>query len=182
LPRHQVAYIGVERLAKDSLRETVAPAALRKLRDAGANAMPFPRLGERYDFELSTIGGTPIRSADLRGKVILLDFWARSCGPCMAKMPKLKETYQRLSGRGFEVVGLNHDRTLEEAVGALAEQDLPWPNVFAPAEKDHRELWFAATGTETLPRLLLIDRDGILRADVAPRDLEAEIEKLVNSR
>jgi beta-lactamase regulating signal transducer with metallopeptidase domain/thiol-disulfide isomerase/thioredoxin len=180
IPRKQIEFIGVEKLTKDKLRDVVAPAAFQKLKEARVNALPFPRLGERYNFELTTLDGKKLGSTDLRGKVVLLDFWSTWCGPCMAKMPKLKQTYQRLAGRGFEVVGLNHDRTLEEATRAAAKQQLPWPNVFAPA--DQRELWFAATGTGPLPRLLLLDRDGIVRADVSPGDLEAEIEKLINKR
>jgi hypothetical protein len=60
-----------------------------------------------------------------------------------------------------------------------AEQALPWPNVLAPAADDQRSHWFEATGTRSLPRLLLIDREGVLRADVSPNQLDAEIEKLV---
>jgi thiol-disulfide isomerase/thioredoxin len=180
LPRDQMKYIGVEKLTKDNLRDIIAPAAFKRLSEAHVNALPFPHLGERYNFELTSVDGKKISYADLRGKVVLLDFWAKWCGPCMAKMPKLKETYQKLNGRGFEVVGLNHDRTLEEAKDTIAKQELPWPNVFAPADKDQRELWFSAAGTGSLPRLLLIDRDGVVRADTNPHDLDAEIEKLVN--
>ena len=81
--------------------------------------------------------------------------------------------------RGFEVVGLNHDWTLEEAKRTIAQQELPWPNVLAPTDKDQRELWLIASGTGALPRLLLIDRDGILRADILPQELDKEIEKLI---
>jgi hypothetical protein len=98
----------------------------------------------------------------------------------MAKMPKLKETYQKLHARGFEVIGLNHDYTLEQARHIIAEQKIPWPNALAPVEKNRRDLWLEATGTSALPRLLLIDRNGILRADVSPYQLEAEINKLMD--
>jgi beta-lactamase regulating signal transducer with metallopeptidase domain/peroxiredoxin len=178
LPRNQIKFIGIEKLTKDNLRDVVAPAAFQKLKGAHVNALPFPRLGEHYDFELTTIDGKKIASTDLHGKVVLLDFWATWCSPCMTKMPRLKQTYQKLNRRGFEIVGLNHDQTLEEAKRTIAKQELPWPNVLAPTGQ--LELWFAATGTGPLPRLLLLDRNGILRADISPDSLDAEIEKLVN--
>lgn len=180
LPRDQIKFVGIEKLTKAGLRDVVAPAALRQLSEAGVNALPFPRMGERYDFDLTTADGKKISSRDLRGKVVLLDFWARWCGPCMAKMPKLKEAYRKLNGRGFEVIGLNHDWTPEVAKRTITEQGLPWPNAIAPTPKDQRELWLTATGTGALRRLLLVDREGVLRADVSPHDLDAEIEKLMN--
>jgi thiol-disulfide isomerase/thioredoxin len=179
-PLERIKSIGIEKLTKDGLRTILAPASFRKLKEAGVDALPFPQLGERYDFELTSIDGMEIRSKELRGKVVLLDFWAKYCGPCMKKMPKLKETYQRLNKRGFEVIGLNHDSTLEKAKDTIAKNELPWPNVFAPFDNGQRELWFTASGTDTLPRLLLIDREGILRAEVSPDNLDAEIEKLVD--
>ncbi len=180
IPRDQIRYLGLEKLTKDKLRDVVAPAAFQKLKDSGTQALPFPRIGERYDFELTTIDGKQIGSREVHGKLVLLDFWARWYGPCMAKIPKLKETYRKLNNRGFEVVGLNHDWTLEEAKRTIAQQALPWANVLAPTNKDQRELWLVASGTGALPRLLLIDRDGILRGDISPHDLDAEIEKLID--
>ena len=139
-------------------------------------------VGERFEFELTTVDGKRISSEALRGRVVLLDFWAKWCGPCMAKMPRLKETYEKLHGRGFEIVGLSHDYTLEQARRVIADQKLSWPNVVAPIDNEQRHAWFEATGTGSLPRLLLLDRKGILRAEVSPHNLDAEIEKLMNHR
>jgi thiol-disulfide isomerase/thioredoxin len=180
IPRERIKLIGIEKLTKDGLERVIAPAAYRKLKEAGVNVLAYPRVGQPYEFDLTTIDGKKISSKDLRGKVVLLDFWAKWCGPCMAKMPKLKETYARLHERGLEVVGVNHDNDLETAKRVIAEQKLPWANVMAPVgEEGQLSLWYAASGTQSLPRLLLIDREGVLRAEVAPYQLEGEIEKLV---
>lgn len=180
VPGDQIKYVGIEKLTRVALQDVFAPAALQKLRDGKANALPFPRVGKRYDFELTTIDGKRINASDFRGKVVLLDFWAKWCAPCMAKMPKLKDTYQKLNHRGFEIIGLNHDHSLAVAKRTIAEQDLPWTNVLAPVEKEQREFWMTATGTESLPRLLLIDRDGILIAETSITELEADIDRLLS--
>ena len=184
LPLSQVKWIGVEKLTQDALRNVVAPAALRKLRDAGVEALPFPRLGARYEFSLTTLNGPKISSQDLLGKVVLLDFWASWCAPCMAQLPELKATYERLRGRGFEIVGLNHDPTPALARRTIAGQQLPWPNVQAPIDSRRRDLWLEASGTGPLPRLLIIDRRGILRLDTngSSAHLQAEIERWLAQR
>lgn len=179
--REQIKFFGVEKLTKENSRAVIAPYAFRKLKEAGVAALPYPVVGKPYEFELTTIDGKKISSKDFRGEVVLLDFWAKWCTPCMAKMPKLKETFGKLNRDGFEIIGLNHDQSLEVAKRTIARQQLPWPNVLAPVEQSHYELWRQATGVfETdIPRLLLLDRDGVLRADVSPANLEAEIEKLM---
>jgi thiol-disulfide isomerase/thioredoxin len=180
-PREQIKYLAIEKLTKENSREIIAPAAFQKLKEAGLSALPYPVVGKPYEFELTTIEGKKITSRDFRGRVVLLDFWAKWCTPCMAKMPKLKETFGKLNRHGFDIIGLNHDRSVEIAKRTITRQELPWPNVLAPLEEADYELWKQATGIfeTSIPRLLLLDRNGILRADVSPDNLEAEIEKLV---
>jgi peroxiredoxin len=182
LPADQIKFIGIEKLTEDGFRNVRVPAAYRKLKAAGVEVLPVPRLGERYDFELTASDGKKIRAADLRGKVVLLDFWATTCPPCMAKMPHLKELYRKRHKDGFEIIGLNLDSTVAAAKRAIGKQALPWPNVAGPEDKSYRDLWAEATGTSAIPRLLLLDRNGILRADTLPDQLEAEVEKLMSKR
>jgi thiol-disulfide isomerase/thioredoxin len=174
-----VRFIGIEKLTEENMRTIVAPGAARKLKKAGADALGYPLVGKPYAFDLGTMDGTRISSGTLLGKVILLDFWASWCTPCMALLPELKTTYKKLKGRGFEVVGINLDNSIEKAREVTEKEKLPWPVVLAPTGEEQRELWQTAAGITTIPRLWLIDRTGILRADVWPSTLKAEIEKLI---
>jgi peroxiredoxin len=180
LPADHIKFIGIEMLTEDGFRKARVPAAYQQLKAAGVEALPTPRIGEAYEFEVTASDGRKMRSHDLLGKVVLLDFWATTCPPCMAKMPHMKELYRKRQKEGLEVIGLNLDSTLPAAKRAIARQALPWPNVAGPEDKSHRDLWTEATATFAIPRLLLIDRSGILRADVLPDPLDREIEKLMS--
>ena len=181
LPADQIRFIGIEKLTEEGFRNARVPAAYQKLKAAGIEALPVPRIGEHYEFEVTASDGKKIRSRELRGKVVLLDFWATTCPPCMAKMPHLKEIYRKRHKDGFEIIGLNLDSTLAAAKHAIAKQALPWPNVPGPEDKS-RDLWAEATGTFAIPRLLLIDRNGILRAEALPDKLDTEIEELTGKQ
>jgi thiol-disulfide isomerase/thioredoxin len=180
LPKDKLKYVGIEKLTTDSLRLVISPNAIQKLKEQGEQELSYPELGKPYNFQLKTADGSILRSKDFLGKVILLDFWASWCSPCMAKMPRLKETYHNLSGKGFEVIGINHDNSLENANRVLSKEKLPWPEVLAPMGEDNRKLWNVAAGITSLPRLWLIDRKGVLRADVSVPELEGAIQRLVN--
>src|SRR5262249_38793245 len=142
---------------------------------------PPARLGEAYEFALTTLEGRKIRSQDLRGKVVLIDCRATWCSPCMAKMPKLKELYHKRHKDGFEIVGVNFDYDPKKLTQARQKHGLTWPQVFVPSDKNKRALWEEAAEMEALPQLLLIDPEGILRADCGPSELEEEITKLLDS-
>ena len=177
---NRLKLVGIEKLTQDHLQSIVAPNTFRKLKDAGEQALSYPEIGKPYAFELKAVDGSTINSMDLAGKVVLLDFWASWCTPCMEKMPKLKETYQKLRDQGFEVIGLNHDYSIEVAKRVSSQKQLPWPLVLAPTSQQARKWWNLAAGISTLPRLWLIDRKGIMRADVSLAELDAEIQRLVN--
>jgi thiol-disulfide isomerase/thioredoxin len=172
-------FVGIEKLTEESMRTVLAPAAARKLKQAGVDVLGYPEVGKPYPFDLWAMNGTRISSKTLLGRVVLLDFWASWCTPCMALLPELKGIYRKVHGRGFEVVGINLDNSLEKAREVTRREKLPWPVVLAPTGEEQRELWETAAGITTIPRLWLIDRKGILRADVWPSTLKAEIEKLI---
>ncbi|HEY2584879.1 MAG TPA: TlpA disulfide reductase family protein [Tepidisphaeraceae bacterium] len=141
----------------------------------------------------------PIELADLRGKLVLLDFWGYWCGPCVAAMPQLMKLHDRFHAQGLVIIGVHDD-----SVGSVAELD----QKLEPIRKQHwngRELPFAvaldgggetrivhsaaktrgattaAYGIRSFPTTLLVDRNGTLLGDFNPwaRDGEAEIERLL---
>jgi RNA polymerase sigma factor (sigma-70 family) len=178
LPAEKAATLGIEAVPSDvrrAAREAASVEAIGKARTRGIDLLPWPKVGEPYDFTLKAADGRVLRSRDLKGKVVLIDCWATWCSPCMAKMPKLKELYEKRHGDGFEVIGVNFDHDPDHARRALETLDLPWAEVFVPADEPTREIWESAAGIESIPRLLVIDRDGILRYDGGPGDMEDQV-------
>ncbi len=114
------------------------------------------------DFTLKTLDGKEITLSQLKGKVVLLDFWATWCGPCKESIPHLIQLYKDYRQSGFELVGMNVDRGDGEAVRRfVASMDIPYPVVAAPEDVVRS---YQVTG---IPATFLIDRGGKIRERVA---------------
>lgn len=121
--------------------------------------------------------GEPLELSALKGKVVLVDFWATNCGPCLEEFPNLKEIYAQHHAAGFEIIGvsLDGDAALVEAFTSRAQ--LPWRMIVAESEVDKlREKYFV----RKIPSLYLVDQEGkVVQFDVKGGDLRDSIEALL---
>ncbi len=135
-------------------------------------------IGKPVDVRFTALDGREVDLAKLKGKVVLVEFWSTSCGPCIAGMPNVKAAYERFHDRGFEVVGIS----LDDKEGALRrfikEKELPWPQHFdGKAWENQFALRYGIFG---IPTMWLIDKKGNLRAaDVAHFILERSVTSLL---
>lgn len=112
------------------------------------------------DFSATDLDGNPISLQDYRGKVVLLDFWAVWCGPCIAEMPNLKRVYNQYKDQGFDIIGISLDTDEKRLRNYLKENDIAWRQVFSgrgwqsPVSQQY--------GIRGIPAPWLIDRDGTL--------------------
>ncbi|NDC64150.1 MAG: TlpA family protein disulfide reductase [Planctomycetia bacterium] len=107
------------------------------------------------------MNGQPFDQKTLAGKVVLVDFWATWCGPCVAEIPNVLEQYEKYHSRGFEVIGVSLDEDREALEAFISERKIPWPILF---EKSEGEGWrhplSTYYGIRGIPTVILIGRDG----------------------
>lgn len=179
LAAEKVTHLGIEVLTPEGAK-IIAKQAAKQAQQTKIGVPSFPEVGKAYDFELTTTEGKKIRARDLRGKVILIDCWATWCGPCMSLLPDIKEQYEKWHQDGLEVIAINFDHDVEKVKKTCRLLGLSWPQVIVPNDEATRQFWREASGIGALPRVLLIDREGILRADQA-HQLDKEIAKLLKN-
>lgn len=109
------------------------------------------------DFDYTGVDGKPRRFSELRGKVVLLDFWGTWCGPCIVEAPRLRRIHEAYRKRGFEILGLPFEDDLETLKTFLAENDLPWIHATAASVADLVQNRFRVS---SFPTKILLDREG----------------------
>ena len=110
------------------------------------------------DFELSLVDGRRVSLSDLKGRAVVLNFWATWCPPCRAEMAALDQAQAGLEDRGVVVLGVNQRESESIVAGFVREQGLAFPIALDPAGIANEAYRVAA-----LPTTYFIDRDGIIR-------------------
>ena len=129
-------------------------------------ADPSEMLGTRVpDFSATDLDGHPISLQDYRGKVVLLDFWAVWCAPCIAEMPNLKRVYATYKDEGFDIIGISLDTDEAKLRDYLKAQKIPWRQVFSGDGWQSRLVREYNIGG--IPAPWLIARDGTLISTLA---------------
>lgn len=135
---------------------------------------------QSVEMKFTAVDGRDVDLAQLRGKVVLIDFWATWCGPCKEELPNIKRVYDAYHARGFEVIGIALDKAedRQKLIDYCRENNLPWPQHF-----DGR-FWkneFAVKyAVRAIPAMFLLDRDGkVVTTDARGKKLEPEVKRLL---
>jgi thiol-disulfide isomerase/thioredoxin len=137
---------------------------------------PAPQVGQPApEIEGEDTDGKAFKLSDYRGKVVVLDFWASWCGPCMAAVPHNKSLVKNLEGQSFVFLGVNLDRRKEDAQKAATEKQINWRSWYDAGNKISR-----AWGIQFIPAIYVIDQQGVIRhVGLHGAQLDAAVEKLL---
>lgn len=123
--------------------------------------IPSPRVGFLApDFTLGSMAGKEFTLLDLRGSVVVINFWASWCPPCREEMPDLREVYQEERERGLEILAVNvtYQDNLSDAEEFVAEYGLPFP-ILLDTRGEVANLYLM----RALPTTFFVDRSGVIR-------------------
>jgi thiol-disulfide isomerase/thioredoxin len=134
-----------------------------------------------FDFDVKTIEGKSLKLADLKGKVVIVDFWATWCPPCKKEIPHFVKLYEAYKDKGLEIVGLALERNQSEAEKLVTDyakgNNVTYPLAAIDGSKDPAVR--AVPNFQSIPTTLFIDKDGKVRKIKIGYHEYADLEKLV---
>ncbi|MEO7216350.1 TlpA disulfide reductase family protein [Mucilaginibacter sp.] len=130
-------------------------------------------------FTQNDVSGKPLALSALRGKVILIDFWASWCAPCRAENPNLAKQYQLYKDKGFEILSVSLDSEKKNWVSAIQQDGMPWKHV--SDLKGWNNVIGRLYGIRAVPACFLVDAEGkIIATDVRGKTLNAKLAEIFN--
>jgi thiol-disulfide isomerase/thioredoxin len=134
--------------------------------------------GQFIDFEMVDKNGELQKLSELKGKIILLDFWASWCAPCRKENPNLVKTYEKFKPKGFEIFAVSLDENKENWIKAIEKDKLNWYHV--NDLKGNGNKASLIYGVEGIPDSFLIDQNGIIIArDLRGKELDKKLTELI---
>jgi thiol-disulfide isomerase/thioredoxin len=149
-------------------KEVAANAPDARMKDAAAGQLKsLDRVNKPLALAFKSTEGADIDVSKMKGKVVLIDFWATWCGPCIAELPNVKKAYEELHPEGFEIIGISFDEDCDKLKSFVAKNKMPW------AQFCDGGGWQNAInkefGIRGIPAMYLVDKKGVLR-DMNARD------------
>ncbi|MGH7128932.1 MAG: TlpA family protein disulfide reductase, partial [Planctomycetaceae bacterium] len=168
----EAARAALERLNQAFLlNASVREITESRLTRLGLADEPAPKLA------LEDLDGQAIDLADFRGQVVLIDFWATNCAPCLAELPALKQLHSEHRDRGFAVIGISLDEERAVVEEFRETHKIPWRLALSNQDENATQERYRV---RTIPATFLVDRAGRVRyVDLHGEDLREAVERLL---
>ncbi|MBQ6826995.1 MAG: TlpA family protein disulfide reductase, partial [Thermoguttaceae bacterium] len=128
------------------------------------------------------LDGTEIDWKSYRGKVVLVDFWATWCGPCIGEIPNMTKMYEKYNAAGFEILGYSIDDDLERLHKFEEDRKLPWKTASRKLTRDAEKDYVIISdyyGVNSIPTMVLVGKDGKV---LSTKARGAELERLLGEQ
>lgn len=162
----------VEAYLKEYPKSKFAPMFEQKLKSIAATA---GLKDKPLDLKFTAVDGREVDLAKMRGKVVLIDFWAVWCGPCVAEMPNVLKAYEKLHPKGFEIIGISLDQDKAKLEAFVKDNGMAWPQYFDG--KGWKNDISSKFGINSIPAMWLVDKKGMVVSTNARGNLEELVEK-----
>ena len=146
-------------MLSDVLRKQDTKALTQQAETMAGAARRMRLLGNKMELEGTTLEGKPFSLDEYAGKVVLVDFWATWCGPCVAEIPNVKTYYELYHDRGFEVVGISLDSSRSKLESFVEAKKIPWINLYEE-EAGSSQPAAVQYGVMAIPTVILVNREG----------------------
>jgi thiol-disulfide isomerase/thioredoxin len=129
----------------------------------GTDKSDYPLMSQAImQTDLKALDGTTFKLEDYKGKVVVVNFWATWCGPCIKEMPELVKLREENKDKGFEIIGVNADPEEDTSMVKAFVEKQKLTYKIAQSEKDFFGLFYKITKQDVIPQSFLIDREGRL--------------------
>jgi thiol-disulfide isomerase/thioredoxin len=174
----KTAYSTYSKLVAASPDERVASYA--ESMEGSVRRLNLP--GNPIEVAGKTVDGEQFDIKQYKGKVVLVDFWATWCGPCIAELPNVLDNYKKYHAKGFEVVGISLDQAPDKLTEFIAEREIPWVNLFPETEEERG--WNNPIarhyGISGIPATVLVNQDGnVVTLSARGAELDEQLETLL---
>jgi thiol-disulfide isomerase/thioredoxin len=175
--RKQEARDFIERVRKDFAQHEMAERIGESL-DGLAGSLNKPSVGDTMEIAFEALDGRKVDLAAMKGKVVLVDFWATWCGPCKVELPHVKAAYDKHHEAGFEIVGISLDDDKEKLEKFIKDRNVAWPQFF-DGNGWQNEIG-QKYGIQSIPATFLFGRDGKIAAtDLRGEKLDQKVAELL---
>ncbi len=180
-PEEDLDYLSslASRFEKEGSKSTFAKEFISQIKSLEQKMALTPKIGKPApDITLNNPDGKSVSLSSLRGKYVLIDFWASWCGPCRQENPNVVRMYNKFKGKNFEIFGVSLDKEKDKWLGAIEKDKLTWTHV------SDLKFWQSAGAqayqVSAIPATFLVDKTGVIIAkNLRGEALERKLEEIL---